>query len=40
MIDVGKELARLRKEKGFTLKTLAIRAGTKPNYIGISSMGN
>jgi len=40
MIDVGKELARLRKEKGFTLKTLAIRAGTNRIISGISSMGN
>lgn len=30
----GKELARLRKEKGLTLKTLAELAGTKPKYIG------
>jgi len=34
MVDYGKELARLRKEKGLTLKALAELARTKPKYIG------
>jgi len=34
MLDLGKELAKLRKEKGFTIKALAELVGTKPNYIG------
>ncbi len=33
-MDPGKELARLRKEKGLTLKALAELAGTKPKFIG------
>ena len=33
MMDPGKELARLRKEKGLTIKALAELAGTKPDYI-------
>ena len=33
-MDPGKEIARLLKEKGLTLKVLAELVGTKPNYIG------
>jgi len=38
-MDPCKELARLRKEKGLTIKALAELAGTNPGYIGAIEHG-